>query len=296
MLRPRRFLVRALLASSALALAACGGASRSGPRDDGRAGAAGAGASAGSGSGGAGCDLGSCVDGCLFQGRHYEPGESFSAGDGCNSCSCGADGNVDCTLIDCPTCDDFRASYGGYLESAKECDPRLSREQCTGTLGEGLTCGCEVFVNPDNVDVLSAARETQAAYAAAKCGLGVVCGACAQSIRGYCSGEGRCETLWDDGGTACKVGGVTYPNGAGDIPDPVSCNKCQCQNGQLSCTEIYCPVACPPASVYGTQCDECAPDDACLVIEHACLPVCSPGTDSCRGGFCLDGVCRTECG
>lgn len=39
---------------------------------------------------------------CVFGGETHEPGDVFPAGDGCNSCECGTDGEVTCTEIACP--------------------------------------------------------------------------------------------------------------------------------------------------------------------------------------------------
>jgi hypothetical protein len=44
-----------------------------------------------------GCD----DDTCEWDGETYERGETFPAGDGCNSCHCGDDGQVSCTLVAC---------------------------------------------------------------------------------------------------------------------------------------------------------------------------------------------------
>ncbi|MEI9936568.1 MAG: hypothetical protein WDO69_05020 [Pseudomonadota bacterium] len=107
-----------------------------------------------------------------------------------------------------------------------------------------------------------------------------------------CTPAGSCESgPPSDRGISCKVGGVVYPSGATGIPDPISCNKCSCDNGQLGCTDAACPLECPAGTKYGTQCVQCGPTDACLVIEHACLPMCS---DTC--GSCQDGICRQFCG
>jgi len=94
---------------------------------------------------------------------------------------------------------------------------------------------------------------------------------------------------------ACKVLGRIYSSGSTYVPDPHSCNICSCEDGQLTCTEINCPSACPPNGGPGTQCVECGPTDACLVVEHTCLPVCSDH-DSCEGKACLSGMCRSVCG
>jgi hypothetical protein len=84
-----------------------------------------------------------------------------------------------------------------------------------------------------------------------------------------------------------------YPSGATGLPDPVSCNTCSCVDGQLACTKIACPTACPTGTAFSTQCAQCGPTDACEVVEHACLPTC---VDTCTSGVCLDGVCKTVCG
>nr|XP_034320544.1 BPTI/Kunitz domain-containing protein-like [Crassostrea gigas] len=41
--------------------------------------------------------------GCFYNGRYYFQGQSFPAGDGCNSCTCQGNNNVACTLIACPS-------------------------------------------------------------------------------------------------------------------------------------------------------------------------------------------------
>lgn len=37
---------------------------------------------------------------CLYNGKKYQPGESFASGDGCNRCSC-QNGKIVCTLMGC---------------------------------------------------------------------------------------------------------------------------------------------------------------------------------------------------
>jgi len=38
---------------------------------------------------------------CGYDGQRYEVGDSFLASDGCNTCSCGPDGQISCTEIAC---------------------------------------------------------------------------------------------------------------------------------------------------------------------------------------------------
>lgn len=99
-------------------LVACGG---SVSEEGGTGGAAGGGGSSGSG-GAPGKD-------CVYQGKTYPPFTSWTASDGCNTCSCQPGGEVSCTLKDCAgTC-----SYGGKVYQAGESFPA----------GDGCnTCSC----------------------------------------------------------------------------------------------------------------------------------------------------------
>lgn len=113
---------------------------------------------------------------------------------------------------------------------------------------------------------------------------------------GGAPGSGGAGSGGQPGGAGCKVGEEIYPDGAGSIPDPFSCNTCTCENGQLACTKIACPTSCPRDHQRSTQCAQCGPTDACEVVEHGCFPVCDFATDCRDGGLCVDGVCRLLCG
>jgi hypothetical protein len=77
-----------------------------------------------------------CGQQCTFAGMTYEPGDSFPAGDGCNTCTCIEDGSVVCTLIACGT------SCGGPDGDA--CEPGEYCKFSVGTCGEGGVFGlCE---------------------------------------------------------------------------------------------------------------------------------------------------------
>lgn len=96
---------------------------------------------------------------------------------------------------------------------------------------------------------------------------------------------------------ACEVEGVLYASGTNGIGDPVSCNECLCDDGQLICTEIHCPKACPSGTAFGVDCASCGPTDACQIVRTGCLPACDE-SDDCAGGACDDelGVCLNRCG
>jgi len=267
-------------------LTACGGTFSRQDGSGGNAGAAGSGGSTGGGGSPA-------AKSCEYDGQVFQDGDSFPSDDGCNGCSCDA-GQVACTERDCvDPCEELQQSYSDALDQAKTCDAGQPG-QCTELVIEGLICGCQAFVNPAHAEAIALAQAAQAEYSAAQCGGDVACGPCAVALTGVCSPEGRCETVQDNGGIACQVDGVIYPHGTGGIPDPVSCNTCQCSDGQLGCTEIGCPEPCPAGTSYGVQCVQCGPADGCEVLEHACLPVCSDG--ACEVGGCIDGICRLLCG
>lgn len=229
---------------------------------------------------------------CVYGDHTYDRDERFPADDGCNTCICGADGRTSCTLLACETCDDLLTRYSAAIDETKTCDAQQIG-QCSELITEGLACGCQTFVSAAKSDAIAAASAAQQQYSAMSCGGGVVCGPCRAPTAAFCSSEGRCEQLFEDGDAACKVNGVIYKSGTSGIADPVSCNQCQCQDGQLACTEVGCPIPCPTGTAYGTQCAQCGPTDACDVVEYGCLPTCS---DTCAQGVCIDHVCKTVCG
>ena len=233
--------------------------------------------------------------GCSFGGKNYADGDSFPSTDDCNSCSC-QDGSVACTEIGCdpgpgPTqpvisCDQVDIFYDQLLEDARHCDPHET-EPCRARVSSGLACGCDTYVNPKywNGDL---AKAYATHYQVLDCS--VICGECTQvPLRGKCTIQGRCEDTDEPrGGPGCKVDGVVYPDGASGIPDPVSCNLCSCSSGQLACDEKACPKPCPAGTKLATSCAQCGPTDACEVVEHGCMPLC---TDTCAAGLCIDGAC-----
>lgn len=82
---------------------------------------------------------------CHYGGETYSAGDSFPSTDGCNSCRCGADGTVACTLRACvdggirpSSCEDVRRAFEAELESIQSCD---SDAQC-GQVLTGTSCGC----------------------------------------------------------------------------------------------------------------------------------------------------------
>jgi len=60
--------------------------------------------------------------GCVYQLATYGVGETFPAGDGCNECTCGEDGAVGCTKVAC-ACDPASEWWHDYMNvPPDQCD------------------------------------------------------------------------------------------------------------------------------------------------------------------------------
>jgi hypothetical protein len=69
---------------------------------------------------------------CSFNGMTHQPGDIFPAGDGCNSCSCDADGEVSCTA-------EFCGDGGVIVDAFDTCGP--SGGCSDGVFCNGVCCG-----------------------------------------------------------------------------------------------------------------------------------------------------------
>jgi len=104
---------------------------------------------------------------------------------------------------------------------------------------------------------------------------------------GPCSGSGR----------SCVVGGVTYPDGAGNIPAGDGCNICGCTDGMLACTKKACPPP-PPKACGGFAGFTCSATEYCAYVPgQACgaadaSATCQPRPAACTAN--IDLVCGCD--
>ncbi|PID37907.1 MAG: hypothetical protein CSB49_08290 [Proteobacteria bacterium] len=84
---------------------------------------------------------------CTFAGDEYAEGETFPAGDGCNTCTCGKSGQVACTKRFCPppSCDPKAEWYRKYVATdVQQC--QTIKYVCppnTTHFTNACGCGCE---------------------------------------------------------------------------------------------------------------------------------------------------------
>ena len=54
-----------------------------------------------------------------------------------------------------PNCVDLNQQYTEALQAARVCNSNSGKDQCTELVPGSLTCGCEVFVNPANMEAVA---------------------------------------------------------------------------------------------------------------------------------------------
>ncbi|AKT37495.1 hypothetical protein [Chondromyces crocatus] len=90
------------------------------------------------------CSAPNCAPVCEYEGQAYPEGASFPAADGCNTCSCTADGSVACTEMACE-CNPETEWWRDYIgQSPAQCEViDYACPENTEAFGNACGCGCE---------------------------------------------------------------------------------------------------------------------------------------------------------
>ncbi|XP_019630752.1 PREDICTED: kielin/chordin-like protein isoform X25 [Branchiostoma belcheri] len=192
---------------------------------------------------------------CDYEGVVYQDGQVFQPnGDVCTTCTC-KEGEVDCVTQTCPdlTCTVIEPQLGKCCPKCQECvdDDGMrythgqlwspANDSCTSCLCANTEISCTTITCPAVCD-----KPTL--------------------VPGYC-----CPVC--DG---CEYDGTKYQEGDVFKPDDDQCVECQCQDDQLVCSTIVCPI---PA---------CSAEET-ILEEGACCPMCKGEIQ--RADFCeMDGV------
>ncbi len=177
---------------------------------------------------------------CTYGDTVYQDGDSFTANDGCNTCSC-TGGEVTCTEMACA------AICGGFAGATCAEDEYCAYEpgDLCGAADASSTClprpeGCDMMYEPVcGCDGVTYGNDCTAAAA----GTGVM-------------SEGECPVV---GEASCTVRGIEVPSGA-TVGAEDGCNTCSCSDGSLACTRMACPQ---PTSCGGEGDAPCDADEYC---------------------------------
>ena len=153
---------------------------------------------------------------CTYAGKGYEAGDDFAASDGCNTCSCAADGSVACTDIACgeepPTSGTPPVDAG----PAGSCTYRGATYQAGATFRDSDGCNsCRCAANGEVACTLVS-----------------------------CVRDASVDASQGPTRASCMHGGKLYQTGE-SFPDDDGCNKCTCSaDGAVECTLIECSPMC----------------------------------------------------
>lgn len=80
---------------------------------------------------------------CFYEGHGYSSGDTFAATDGCNTCTCNANGSVSCSKLKC-TCEPESEPWRTYLGTPQQCMTiRYTCPMNQVPFSNACGCGCE---------------------------------------------------------------------------------------------------------------------------------------------------------
>jgi hypothetical protein len=89
-------------------------------------------------------------------------------------------------------CETIALRYARALDQALSCDPR-AKSRCDTLVPNALLCGCDVYVNSENVRALQELRRARARFAEAGCDGFSECPACTPPVAASCGTSGLCS-------------------------------------------------------------------------------------------------------
>jgi hypothetical protein len=188
---------------------------------------------------------------CTYGGKSYEPGQSFPDADGCNTCSCSADGTIACTAMGCVK----PCEYGGKQYAPGQTFPALDGcNTCTcATDGSGVACTEKACVSCVYGGTTYKPGDTFADVDGCN-----TC-TCLQA------GDVACT---DRACSSCTYAGKTYKLGD-TFPATDGCNTCTCaaDGSGVACTKKAC--LCDPSKEWYRKYVGTSPAQ-CAVIDFVC--------------------------
>jgi hypothetical protein len=254
--------------------------------------------------GAAGCK-GNINDGrdgvCEYNGKSYEPGESFPSDDGCNTCFCDEDGSFGgCTEMYCAAvCDRGDKIYqeGESFSAGDTCNTctcgaggevACTSMDCSECLEDDCDTGClynnQLYYSGDQFPAGDGCNTCECMPSGDVVCSGATCPMQACSYEGYyhaqgetwlsndhcasctCEPGGKAECAFGFVCNSCYYAGTLYETGQ-SFPAQDGCNTCTCEGGGVSCTEINC--ACDPAKEWFR--DYVGDPQSCQVIDYELL-------------------------
>ncbi len=197
--------------------------------------------------------------GCIYNGVTHEVGTSFKSTDGCNTCSCDADGQVACTLMACQaggassvggasgvTCSYNGVNYavGASFKSADGCNScgcSATGVACTemacaagGASGVGGSTGQTCTYSGTTYTVGASFKSPDGCNGCSCTPYGVACTA-------MVCGAGGATGVGGSSGETCSYNGYSFPTGS-VFKAADGCNSCSCTSGTIACTKMACGV------------------------------------------------------